>query len=102
MRRLPNPWIAVPALAAAIAGGIVGFFVTTASCVPGGCVLAASLVGAVAGIAVGVGVGVIAVLAFRSLDEFRSHRDREILTALEPDQETPGREGPPAGLSEGE
>ncbi|HEX9977510.1 MAG TPA: hypothetical protein VGB41_02680 [Acidimicrobiia bacterium] len=93
MSRLPNPWIAVPVLIAAIGGGAVGFFVTDASCAPGSCPIASSLAGALAAIVAGAGIGVIAVLALKSLDEFRTHRDREILTAVDADAEDPGPPG---------
>ena len=90
MSRMPNPWIAVPVLIAAAGGGAVGFFVTDASCAPGTCVAAASLAGALAAVVAGLGIGVIAVLALKSLDEFRTHRDRDILTEVDADDPRPG------------
>ena len=89
MSRMPNPWIAIPVLIAAIGGAAVGFFVTDASCAPGACSVAASLAGALGAIVAGGGVGVIAVLALKSLDEFRSHREREILVEQEPEEPGP-------------
>jgi hypothetical protein len=86
MRRLPNPWVAVPALLAGLAGGIVGYIVTDASCAPGNCVAVASVTAVVVGMGIAVGVGVVAVLALRSIDEHRVHRDRMILTITEDDQ----------------
>lgn len=91
--RAPNPWVTVPVVLAAIAGGVVGYFVTEASCAPGGCVVAAGLVAAAVSVAAGLGIGVIGVLALKSLDEFRSHRDREILTEVA--AEDVDRPGPP-------
>lgn len=76
--RLPNPWIAVPVLLSAVAGGIVGFVVTDASCAPGSCGAAAAVVAALVALGVGAGVGVVAVLAVRSIAEWREQADREI------------------------
>jgi len=90
MRRLPNPWVAVPVLVAALSGGAVGYFVTDASCARGSCPLSASIVAAVVAVGAGVGIGVIAVLALKSLDEFRSHREREILVEESPKTLQPG------------
>ena len=86
MRRLPNPWVAVPALLAGIAGGIVGFIVTDASCAPGNCRVVASITAAIVGLGIAVGVGVVAVLALKSIDEHRVHRERMVLTMLEGEQ----------------
>lgn len=85
MRRLPNPWVGVPALVAGIAGGIVAFIVTEASCAPRGCAAVASISAFVVGLGIAAGVGVVAVLALKSIDEHRIHRDRMVLTMLEPD-----------------
>lgn len=74
---------------AAVAGGVVGFFVTDASCAPGSCTPAAAVVAGVVAIVAAVGIGVIAVLALRSLDEFQSHREREILTETDAAEESP-------------
>lgn len=85
MRRVPNPWVAVPSLLAGLAGGIVGFIVTNASCAPGNCRVVASLTAAIVGLGIALGVGVVAVLALKSFDEHRTHRDRMVLTMLEGD-----------------
>jgi hypothetical protein len=84
-RRLPNPWVAIPVLVSTVAGFFVGFFVTDASCAPGSCTVAASMVGVVAGLAVGFGIGVVVVLAMKSLDEFRTHRDRDVTVEVDPE-----------------
>lgn len=88
MSRIPNPWIVVPVAAAAIAGGAVGYLVTDASCSPGSCGFVAALIGLVTAVGAAVGVGVVVVLALKSLSEWREHGDREITIRQE-------REGPP-------
>ena len=88
MSRFPNPWVAIPVLIAAVAGGAIGYLVTDASCAPGSCAVAAGLVATFTAIATGVGTAVIAVLAIRSLSEWREHSEREITISQE-------REGPP-------
>ena len=59
MRRMPNPWVAIPVLVASIAGGAVGWFVTDASCAPDSCGVMAGSVAAIAAIGTGIGVGVV-------------------------------------------
>ena len=90
MSRLPNLWIIVPVAVAGLAGAAVGFLVTDASCTPNGCAAAASMVAAIIGIGTAVGVGVVVVLALKSLSEWRTHADREILTSADD-----GPSGPP-------
>ncbi len=84
-RRLPNPWVAVPVLVSAVAGFLVGYFVSDASCAPGSCPVAASLVGVAVGLGVGIGIGIVVVLALKSLDEFRTHREREVTVEVDTD-----------------
>lgn len=86
MRRFPNPWVVVPVLLAGIAGGIVGYLVTDASCAPGSCVVAAAVTAVIAGLVISGGVGVVAVLALKSLDEHRTHRERSVLV-FDPEDE---------------
>ena len=86
MRRLPNPWVIVPVTLAAIAGGVVGYFVTDASCAPDSCAIASVSVALVIAIGSAVGVGVVVVLALKSLSEWREHADREILTVVDTDE----------------
>lgn len=86
MRRSPNPWVAIPSLFAGLAGGTVGFIVTDASCAPGSCVVAASITSLIVGLGIAAGVGLVAVLALKSIDEHRVHRDRMILTMTETDE----------------
>jgi hypothetical protein len=86
MRRFPNPWVAVPVLVAGIAGGVVGYLVTDASCAPGSCALAAGITAVLAGAIIAAGVGVVAVLALRSFDEHRTHRERSVVV-FDPEDE---------------
>ena len=69
-------------------GGAVGYLVTDASCSPGSCGFVAALIGLVTAVGAAVGVGVVVVLALKSLSEWREHGDREITIRQE-------REGPP-------
>jgi len=84
-RRLPNPWIAVPVLTAGVAGAVVGYLIGDASCAPGSCPLAASISALLVGLVIAGGVAVVAVLALKSFDEHRAHRDRAI-TVFEENQ----------------
>lgn len=84
MRRLPNPWVMVPIIVAGLAGGAVGYFVTDASCAPDSCTLPAVLVAVVVAAVAAIGVGVVTVLALKSLSEWKEHADREILTTTDP------------------
>jgi hypothetical protein len=90
MRRLPNPWIAVPTLLAAAGGGVVGYFVTDASCAPDGCPFAAGIIGTITALMTAAGVGLVIVLMLKSLVEWREHADREVLT-----EDVDGEQGPP-------
>ena len=90
MSRLPNPWIIVPVIVAGVAGAAVGFLVTDASCTPNGCTATATAVAAIVGIGTAIGVGIVVVLALKSLSEWRTHADREILTSSDD-----GPSGPP-------
>lgn len=89
MRRLPNPWIAVPIAVAALTGGFVGFFVTDASCAPTSCAASAVLVAIGVALAAAAGVGVVVVLALKSLSEWKEHSEREILTTADADPPGP-------------
>lgn len=89
MKRLPNPWVLIPIVISALAGGAIGFFVMDASCAPDPCPVAAGLVGTIIAVGAGVGVGVVMVLLLKSLSEWREHADRDVLTVTEP-QEPPG------------
>jgi uncharacterized membrane protein len=71
MRR-PNPWVAVPVLLATVGGGVVGGLITQLSCAPGSCIAASVAVGVVSAVLFGIGVGVVVVLALRSIAEWRT------------------------------
>lgn len=73
MRRMPNPWIAFPALALGGLAGALGWVVTDVSCKSGGgdpCSGWAILIAVAAFLAVTVGVGIVLVLVYRSLAEW--------------------------------
>lgn len=88
MKRLPNPWVSGPVAVAAAAGGAVGYFVTDASCAPDSCAAAAVLVGLGVALGAAAGVGVVVVLALKSLAEWRTHTEREVL--VEDPSDPPG------------
>jgi hypothetical protein len=71
MRR-PNPWVTVPVLLATVGGGVVGGLITQLSCAPGSCIAASVAVGIVSAVLFGIGVGVVVVLALRSIAEWRA------------------------------
>lgn len=82
MRRLPNPWVALPSLLAGLIAGWLGYVVTDVSCRPDGCTGWAIGI-AVIGFLVGtVGMAVVVVLIYRSLAEWRE--------ATEQGREPPG------------
>jgi ribosomal protein S18 acetylase RimI-like enzyme len=82
MRR-PSAWVAVPVAVAAVGGATVGFVVTAASCSPRSCVVPAIAVSVAVGLVASVGVGVVVILALRSLAEFRESVERDILTFVD-------------------
>ncbi|MDX1690111.1 MAG: hypothetical protein R3290_03705 [Acidimicrobiia bacterium] len=85
MNRLPNPWVLVPVVVAAVAGGVVGGLVTEISCRPGSCIPLAVAIGTIAAVAAAVGTVTIVVLALRSIAEWR-----EADPADEPAEADPG------------
>ncbi len=69
-RRLPNPWVAFPVLAASAVGWFVGSRVARLSCEPASCTGSEVLWG-LGGALVGfIGVLVVSVLVVRSLAEW--------------------------------
>jgi hypothetical protein len=70
-RRTPNPWIAVPVLAAAVLGAVLGWTVTGVNCLPERCTGIAVVVAIISALAAGAGVLVVVVLAYRSIAEWR-------------------------------
>jgi hypothetical protein len=73
-RRLPNPWVAIPTLVAAVIGAVLGWTVTTVQCLPESCSATAALFAGLGALATGAGVLVVVVLAYRSLGEWRRGR----------------------------
>ncbi len=70
MRRL-NYWVVGSVLVAFGSGGFIGWIVTTTGCADD-CTTSAILIGLIAGLVAAVGVGVVVVLADRSLNEWRT------------------------------
>jgi hypothetical protein len=84
LRRRPNPWIAIPAVALGLIAGALGWIVTDVSCrqpEPGGgfttCVGWAALVAIVSFLIVTIGAGLVLVLVYRSLAEWRENVERK-------------------------
>lgn len=71
MRRMPNPWVALPALAAGLIGGLLGWVVTDVSCRPAGCPGWAAVFAALGFLIGAAGMAVVVVLVYRSLAEHR-------------------------------
>lgn len=78
MTRRPNPWIAIPSLALGLLAAFLGYTVTDVSCrqpdltgLTSPCVGWAIAIGAVSFVAVTVGVGLVLVLVYRSLAEWK-------------------------------
>lgn len=78
MRRRPNPWIAIPSLALGLLAAFLGYTVTDVSCrqpditgLTAPCVGWAIAIGAVSFVAVTIGVGLVLVLVYRSLAEWK-------------------------------
>jgi len=81
LKRYPNPWIAIPALALGALGAVLGWVVTEVSCsqpdlggAAGSCPGWATLVSVVSFFGVTIGVALMLSLVFRSLAEWRERR----------------------------
>ncbi len=72
MTRASNPWVLAAITVALVAGGFIGWIVTTISCSPNSCLPNAIAIALLSGIVTAIGVGVVAVLAVRSLGEWRT------------------------------
>ena len=74
MKRRPNPWIAIPALAMGALAAVLGWVVTDVSCRQGGesCAGWSLAVAVLAFLAVTIGVGIVLVLVYRSLAEWQA------------------------------
>lgn len=75
MRRVPNPWIAIPSLTLGLLAGALGWVVTDISCRSGGgggsCPGWSALLAAVSFLGATLGMGLVLVLVYRSVAEWR-------------------------------
>lgn len=78
MKRAPNPWIAIPSLLLGLLAGLLGYAVTDVSCrqpditgLTSSCVGWAVVIAVLSFLTVTVGVGLVLVLVYRSLAEWR-------------------------------
>lgn len=77
----PNPWFFVPVLVSLALGGALGWMMAGVSC-GGSCPVSQSITALLIGVGIAAGVGVVAVLGIRSMDEHR--------VAQSQGQDTPG------------
>lgn len=70
MRRRPNPWFFIPVVLGLAIGAALGWMITGVSC--SDCRVAQGLVATLGALVTGGGVGVVMVLAIRSMDEARA------------------------------
>jgi hypothetical protein len=73
MKRYPNPWVFGPAAIGLAIGGWLGYFIAELS---GTGTAAAVALAVLAGLSAAVGVGIVAVLALRSFDEWRTAEEQ--------------------------
>lgn len=73
MKRYPNPWVFGPAAIGMAIGGWLGYFIAELS---GTGTVAAVALAVLAGLAAAIGVGIVAVLALRSFDEWKTAEER--------------------------
>ena len=71
MRRRLNPWVTGSVGGAFVAGAFIGWIVTRLGCAEGTCTQSALVIAAIAGFVAAFGVGIVVVLADRSLREWR-------------------------------
>jgi hypothetical protein len=70
MRRRLNPWFFIPVVLGLAIGGVLGWMITGVSCTD--CVTSQAVVAILGALVTGSGVGVVMVLAIRSMDEARA------------------------------
>ena len=70
MSRL-NPWVIGSIGLGFAAGAFIGWIVTRIGCVEGSCTASAIFIGLISGLVAAAGVGVVVVLADRSIREWR-------------------------------
>ena len=76
-RRRPNPWIAIPSLFLGALAGALGWTVTYISCgTTTGCFAWAAVMAVVAFLGVTIGTGLVLVLVYRSIAEWREAEAR--------------------------
>lgn len=73
MWRYPNPWVFLPALVGLVIGAWLGYFIASLS---GSGTALAVVLAVLSGTAAAFGVGVVAVLAIRSFDEWKTAQER--------------------------
>lgn len=71
MRRL-NPWVVGSIGIGFAAGAFIGWIVTRVGCAEGSCIASAIFIGFISGLVAAAGVGVVVVLADRSIREWRA------------------------------
>lgn len=78
MKRLPNPWIAIPALLMGLLAGALGWVVTDVSCrqpdadgLTSPCHGWSGLIAGISFVGATIGVALLLVLVYRSLAEWR-------------------------------
>jgi hypothetical protein len=80
VRRVPNPWIAVPSLTIGLLAAVLGWVVTDLSCRSGGdgsCPGWSVLFAVGSFVAATLGVGLVLVLVYRSLAEWRQRSESD-------------------------
>ncbi len=70
MRRRPNPWFFIPVALGLAIGAALGWMITGVSCTD--CGVTQGLVATLGALVTGGGVGVVMVLAIRSMDEAKA------------------------------
>lgn len=71
----PNPWFFLPVIISLVLGGALGWMIAGVSC-PAGCPVSQSITALMVGLVIAGGVGTVAVLAIRSVDEHRQALER--------------------------
>ncbi len=76
-QRLPNPWISIPSVLLGLLAAGLGWTVTYISCAAGtACIVSSMLVAVVSLVGVTIGTGLLLVLVYRSIAEWRDAEAR--------------------------